>query len=226
MHGPKGLKATRIFLIVSCFVFSCVGATAQVDNDRNDRELQKGIVLETEVLSQGYCASDNLRLHLRLKYTNVGSEPRILYKYTFGIFGHMVSSDPAAALKGKYQYNPSVQLNVSMPAEINAAVPSNSLFVILKPNESHSLEADIHLLLDDGKERSRNYLRPGTHALQLLVGTWYRDPALARTLAARWQKYGVLQWWDIKSEPMTFTIEPFKGVIDCYGESEIGRRRE
>ena len=214
----------RLCLIVTCFVVACSAVFAQTGNDKHDdnRESQTGIVLETKILSQGYCRSDNLHLHLLLKYTNVGSQTRILYKHTFGIFRYMVSSDSAAALKEKYQYNPSIQINVSMPAEVDSAVPNNSLFAILKPNESHTLEVDVHLLIDDGKERSRNYLRPGKHALQLLVGTWYRDAALARTLTARWRQYGNLQWWDIKSEPMEFTIEPFKGVIDCYGESEIG----
>lgn len=214
----------QLCLIVICVVFACFDALAQAGNNKqgDDRESQNGIVLETAVLSQGYCRSDNLHLRLRLKYTNVGTETRILYKHTFGIFRHMVSSDSAAALKGKYQYNPLLQINISMPNEIDSAAPNNSLFTILKRNESHSLEVDIHLLIDDGKERSRDFLRPGNHALQLLVGTWYRDPALARTLAARWRNYGVLHWWDIKSEPMTFTIEPFTGAINCYGESEIG----
>lgn len=216
----------QLCLIVICFVFACSDAFAQAGNNKqaDDRESQDGIVLETAVLSQGYCRSDNLHLHLRLKYTNVETETRILYKHTFGIFRHMVSSDSAAALRGKYQYNPLIQINISMPNEIDSAAPNNSLFTILKPNESHTLEVDVHLLIDDGKENSRDFLKPGKHAMQLLVGTWYRDRALARTLAARWRKYGVLQWWNIKSEPMTFTIEPFKGVINCYGESEIGDR--
>ncbi len=227
-HWSQMTMVLRLCLIVTCFVFACSDAFAQAGNNKpaDDRESQQGIILETAVLSQGYCRSDNLHLHLLLKYTNVGPEPRILYKHTFGIFRHLVSSDSAAALKEKYQYKPSLQINVTMPDAIDSAVPNSSLFAILKPNESHSLEVNVHLLIDNGREYSGKFLKPGKHALQLLVGTWYRDPALARTLAARWRTYGALQWWNIKSEPMEFSIEPFKGVIDCYGERDIGLRSD
>lgn len=61
------------------------------------------IRVTTTVLSQQYCkepssdVSDNLRMKLRLRYTNVGTQPLILYKHENTVFREMISRDPSAA---------------------------------------------------------------------------------------------------------------------------------
>ena len=226
VRRSKTAKVVWPLVLVVCLLHPWSAAFAQSGNlktQRGDPNSRQGLVLETTVVNQGYCRSHNLQLRLLLKYTNVGDTPRILYKHTFSIFRYIVSASTADALKGKHQSDPSLMVHASMPDEVDAPAPNSSFFAILKPKESHTLEVDIHLLINDGKKSSRDFLRPGKHALQLLVGTWYRDPTLAEALATRWREHGILWWHDIKSVPMEFTIKPYNGVIDCYGEPEIGR---
>jgi hypothetical protein len=53
--------------------------------------------LTTEVLEAKFCSSDYLRLKLRLRYFNSGSEPVILYRQSNSIMTYFISRDAKAA---------------------------------------------------------------------------------------------------------------------------------
>ena len=167
--------------------------------------------LRTEVMSQTYCSTENLRLMVRLTFVNSGSETVILYRGGALIARQVVSRNLNSLLKGKYESDVSPMLTGVIPPEVYTQ-PSEQYFAILKPGESYATTKETHLFVNDGP-KSDFKLRPGRHFLRLRVATWFADPAHARELSQRWN--GTLWYWDVVSQPMEFTIKPYDPADTC-----------
>jgi hypothetical protein len=180
--------------------------------------------LTTTVLVQRYCketgsdVSDNLRIKLRLRYTNAGSQALILYKYENTVFREMISRDPLEATAHRYVWDFSLTtVTGGKDPRLDSLVPSAS-FVILRPGQIFDSEAEITVFVRRGREsRESDGLLPGEYILQVSVSTWPESQSLGERLRKRWQGIGALWFGDLTSEPMRLKIEKNRKVLDCSG---------
>lgn len=171
--------------------------------DKPARQLQ----LSTTVLTQEYCGRDDLRLRLRLRFTNVGSEPLIVYRYSLAISRQMISRSYNDALEHRYLKDLEPFVDPMLPQPADAATPDDRLLVTLKPGETHEVDNDVHVFVFDGSKRSADFLRPGHYFLQITVPTWWFSRESADRLAERWRDRGFLWTQDLTSLPMPIDIE-------------------
>jgi hypothetical protein len=181
------------------------------------------IRVTTTVLSQRYCkepgsdVSTNLRMRLRLRYTNVGTQPLILYKHENTVFREMISRDPSAAAARKYVWDFSLTVvNEGKNAIVDTSVPSSS-FIVLRPAQVFDAEAEVTIFVRGGAGvgNDSDGLLPGDYILQVSVSTWPDSEPLGKLLRTRWQNIGLLWFHDLTSEPMLFRIEKKQELEKC-----------
>jgi hypothetical protein len=178
--------------------------------------------LTTSVIAQRYCkepgsdVSDNLRIRLRLRYTNVRSQALILYKHENTVFREMISRNPSEAAAHRYVWDFSLTtVTGGRDARIDVAVPSAS-FVILRPGQFFDSEAEVTIFVRRGRAgKESDGLLPGEYILQVSVSTWPESENLAERLRKRWQGIGTLSFRDLTSEPMRLKIDKRRKVVDC-----------
>ena len=205
--------------IIRLFVLLCMLA-GTVSSQKPEPKLapnhpQTSLELKTDVISQTYCANNNLRLILRFTFRNSGSETLILYRYGFVIGRYGLNKDLNSVKKGKYKYDVRPMLTARMPPEVEAGNPNEEFFVILKPGESFGTETDAYLGIDDGSGSDHSLKPRGRYFLQLQVATWFADPARARELSERWRNTGTLWYGDLISLPMELLIKPYDLKDSC-----------
>lgn len=179
--------------------------------------------LTTNVLSQRYCreegsdSSDNLRLKLRLQYTNVGSEPLIIYKHENSVFREMVSRNAADAAAHKYLWDFSVtSVTEGRLPTLDRGLPEDRLFVVLRPAQAFEGEAEITVFVRRGLAGNQSDgLLAGDYLLEVSVSTWPVSQDLAELLRQRWKGIGLLWFRDLNSEPMLFRIEKNPKLENC-----------
>lgn len=178
--------------------------------------------LTTSLVSSQYCkepgsdTSINLRLKLRLQYTNLGQQPLILYKYDNSISRTMVSRDPADAFNQRYLWDMSLTtVTGGKDVTIESAAPSTS-FSVLAPGQFYETETETTVFVRrkiNGGESDG--LAPGQYLLQVIVSTWPESGDLAKRLSERWQANGLLWSKPLKSEPMAFKIHAKRKEVNC-----------
>lgn len=198
------------------FVFAiCAFATTAVAQAPSAPQLQ----LTASILEQSYCSANadaiTLRLKIRLRYTNVSSQPVILYKGHDLFFQTKIRSEADAA-KQSYQVH---LLNMHYFDEeferIEARSPSK-VFVTRGQNQSFERELIVGIgVTDHAKERTSNSVHPGPHALQLIVSTWYQSPKLAEELRQKWQRKGYLWSQPLSSVPIKVDIQKPNAAPAC-----------
>lgn len=173
--------------------------------------------LTTEVLEAKFCASDYLRLKLRLRFFNASSEPVILYRQSNSIMTYFISRDANAAEQEKYEqkYSP-LQRTVESPESIDTDGPDERTFIILQAGNFFEVtsQADLPFIFD-GKNNDEDLLRPGSHVLQIRIRTWQESPELAGRLRERWQRQGYLWTKSLVSRPMPFNVARNPTVVQC-----------
>ena len=92
--------------------------------------------------------------------------------------------------------------------------PDEASFIILKPAESFSVEADCRVSVYDGTNATKEDLHPGNYILQVRVDTWryYAEPKKYRE---KWINKGYLWSEIVTSETMPFRIEKHPKVVPC-----------
>lgn len=196
---------------LSLMLLLCFTCSVTVADDANPEEQ---LQLTTSIVEQRYCSSTSLLLTLRLNFTNVGQQPIILYKDSSVIGRYMVSRNPRAAMRRRYEsrVTPSYSL---LGSGVRFDIPDESLFVTLRPGESHSLEKTIYLSVSDGTGETDYLLRAGNHVLQVAVSTWYHHPELIVGLREQWRQRGFLWTNSITSAPMPFTVDRRRQIVSC-----------
>ena len=124
----------------------------------------------------------------------------------------MVSGDLAAAKNKQYEQD----LRYDDPgAGAGLESPFFSDFTILKTGEVIEFEQPVSVYLFDAKRGAEQFLREGTHFLQVDVASWpyIADPAPFRR---NWKDKGYLWFEGITSEPMPFTINKDRQIIQCH----------
>lgn len=123
----------------------------------------------------------------------------------------MVSRDLEAASKKQYERD----LRDDNPgANTGLDSPLFSDFKIVKPEEVVEFEEPVSVYLFNQKRKAEQFLKEGSHLLQVDVGSWpyIMDPAPFRR---EWRAKGYLWFEGITSEPMPFTIEKDRPIIKC-----------
>jgi hypothetical protein len=178
--------------------------------------------LTINVLTQRYCkepgsdTSDNLRMKLRLRYTNAGTRPLILYKHQNTVFREMISRNPLDAAAHRYVWDFSLtQVTGGKDSTIDGPVP-NSSFAVLRPGQFFDGEAEITIFVRRGRtSKEPDGLLPGAYFLQVSVSTWPETASMAERLRKRWQGIAPLWFHDLTSEPAQFKIEKNRKVVGC-----------
>ena len=173
--------------------------------------------LTTEVLESKFCARDYIRLKLKLRYFNLGSESVILYRRSDNIMTYFISRDANAAKREKYKqrYSP-LQRILGTLESIDSDSPAEQTFVILKPGDSFEVTSQADLpFIYDGTNNDENLLRPGSYVLEIRARTWEGGPELAASLRERWQRHGYLWTKSLISRPMQFNVEKNPTVVRC-----------
>jgi len=211
---------TLVWLILFGSVFVAEGqsdrpaismADSTIDIKRGKVQMQ----LSTTVVKQEYCDNDHVRFKLRLRLSNVGAEPVILYRYSLAITQRMVSRSLKNAATGRYVENLTPYVDPVLPEPANEATPDNQLLVSLRPGESYEIDDDFHLSVFDGSTETSDFLRPGSYFLQIRVPTWYWGQEKAVKLRDRWREYGFLWTRDLTSLPMPFSVDKHRRTVKC-----------
>lgn len=184
-------------------------ASAQVAGKR--AELQ----LTTSIIEQKYCDSNQLRMTLQLNYTNGGTRPLILYKYSTAVFHTLVSLNTEDAAAKKYAQEMYYTVNLVGDLEQPEASAPGDEFVILQPHQSYTIKARVIIFLYDGHSTSLRNLRAGEYFLQVDVRTWYEEEKTAKRLNKRWRPVGFLWTDDVRSLPMPFEVKQQHQTINC-----------
>lgn len=194
------------------------GMLAQTDAAAGELPLR----LTINILTQRYCeepgsdTSDNLRMKLRLRYTNAGTRPLIMYKHENTVFREMISRNPLDAAAHKYVWDFSLtQVTGGKDSTIDSPVPSSS-FAVLRPGQFFDGEAEITVFVRRGRtSKESDGLLPGEYFLQVSVSTWPETAILAERLRNRWESIGTFWFHDLTSEPVQFKIEKDRKVVSC-----------
>jgi hypothetical protein len=142
---------------------------------------------------------------------NVGQRSLILYKNSSVIGRYEVSRGVNSE---RYEMDVS-PMKTLFASGLRSDAPDESLFVTLLPRQSHSLDLEFQLAIDDGTKATKRFLRAGDHVLRIAVWTWYYSPASARDFRTRWRKRGFLWSETVRSLPMTFSVEKQPKISIC-----------
>ena len=215
----RAKKLMCLLLVPACFGWPgvaraqrCYGghaARAPIGGERQEPPLR----LTTGIVGQRYLKNDDgsltLHLQLRLRYTNVGYQPLILYKGSKLIHRHTTSRSAADAEAGRFTSDYALSISSAGGAELDES-SLDRLFVILQPGESYERDALNVVALQvtpDAPETPGAALTPGEYVLQVTTSTWPDSEELARELGGRWQGAGLL-WHDpAVSAPVPFRVE-------------------
>lgn len=157
---------------------------------------------------------------LQSEYKNTGDKDLILFKYALYPFQYRVSKTVQAALDKRYETVISPMMG-SGPSHVQwRDKPPTDYFVVLKPQQSYLPVNTIKTVLvlnESDKPRSKQYLAPGEHVLQLKVATWPIEEDRAAEFRDRWQRFGSLWTDNVLSIPMTFRVDKSRERLlsDC-----------
>lgn len=166
--------------------------------------------LKTSIVEKKYCSDDDLRLVLRLTFTNMGRQSLVLYKNSSVIGRYKVSQPHGEG----YEMDVS-PMKTLFTSGLRSDTPDESLFVTLLPRRSYSLDVEFHLAISDGTKATKQFLRAGDHLLRIAVWTWYYSPASAKEFRTKWRKKGILWSETVNSLPMAFSVDSQPKLSVC-----------
>jgi hypothetical protein len=179
--------------------------------------------LTLNLLGSQYCTGDNeidgLLLKLRFVYENRGSGPIILYKHSPWPTRVMIARDAANAVAQQYELDFSLTWYTEKRDERTAcyerAAPTDC-FIIIPAGKSYEADGDVRVFAVRGDAADiPGAVKSGEHALRLVIPTWDESAKLAQELTSRWRSHGSLWSKALTSEPLTFTIDKERKVVDC-----------
>lgn len=211
------LSFLMICFYLYCFLLAYIqpatSGAYQVHKPGQNLQASPQLQLALSVADRRYCSTTNLRLKLRLVFTNIGNMPIVLDRQSSTVGNYKVSRTPEDAANNKYEAD--VIIDYSLLHIFRFDLPSESKFVILKPKESYETETELDIpFIYDGTASTNDDLHAGSHVLQIKVWTWYY-PQSAEEWRVRWQAKGFL-WSDaVTSLPMQFTLEKHPRLAKC-----------
>lgn len=195
-----------VLFVIACSTPSAYGQT------------QKQLQLTTEIIEQSYCSIDqkiSLRLRLKLRYTNVGSQRLIVYNGHDLFFQTRIRSAQASGALVPEVLLLNMRYFDEEFERIDARSPGR-VFVKLAPGAAFERELITGVgVADNSAAVSDTTVRPGPHILQLIVSTWYQSPKLADKLRQQWQREGLLWSQPLYSVPLRLMIDKPSTTPPC-----------
>jgi len=168
-----------------------------------------------------YCeATDelaSLRIKSRLRFTNAGPEPIILWKGRGLIQRVMLGRTLEDIGAKRYVQSASITtFTTTLEVKLSLGPSPGSSFVVLAPGESYEVEAEPSILVAR-HSGSPDWPKPGRYLLQVEVETWPETQELGGILAARWKEWGNL-WMrpTVLSTPLPIDVRKNPKVGDCH----------
>lgn len=186
----------------------------RLPGDSKSTDSQNQLKVSSNILSQTFCSSSNLRLTIRLTLTNVGEQPLIIDRKYFAVYRTVVSRDSESAKKGLHELDVSSMVDLQL-IKLDDSSPDNTLFVTLKAGDSYSVEIEDYIPIKDDIKAHNNYLKPGNYVLQNIILTWGGSSKLGEVLKEKWKHFGSLWLEPLITEPMHFSVDPSHLIGDC-----------
>ena len=190
------------------------------------QETQKPVPLKLtlKVSESRYCVGDDeidgLQLKMRFVYQNRTTGPVILYKHSPTPSRVMVATSIADAVAQRYELDFALTWYSEKGSDdagtcYKESTPSNC-FVLIAPGSSYEADGEVRVLAvrDDTKDVP-GAVKSGEHVLQLVIPTWEESAKLGQEVASRWRSHGSLWYQPLTSEPLTFTIDKERKVVEC-----------
>lgn len=167
------------------------------------------LLLTASVVEQRYCESGvkQLRLKLRLSYSNAGKRRLIMLKGGTSIFKHLISTDLQAAAAGRHKEVTHLSGFVIFDPALTEEPSPGELYTVLGPGDTYETEKDSIIFVSDETEKPARFLPPGDYHLQVQVSTWPESKELADKLRDRWKDVGFFWTRPVTSAPVPFRVE-------------------
>jgi hypothetical protein len=95
------------------------------------------------------------------------------------------------------------------------SAPTNC-FVTIAAGSSYEADGEVRVLAVRGDLKDvSGAVKSGEHVLRLVIPTWDESGKLAQEVAGRWRSHGSLWYQPLTSEPLTFTIDKERKVVEC-----------
>jgi hypothetical protein len=210
------MKVTGLLVILLLYSVSTIGQSEEISSGQEKAPLQLTISLNSKKYCTGDAGLDALRMNLKLRYTNFGEQPLILYKGSNLISRLMISRSFEDATAGRFEVNASLtHVTDEGGAKLEMPTPG-SLFVILPAGASYETQASISVFaVRDEARRIEGAIDSGEHVLQVEVPTWPASNGLAKKLHDLWRQSGCLWYEPVISAPMRFKVEKERKIVDC-----------
>lgn len=193
-----------------------VGRDNQIDNPIISHPMQLTIKVVGETYCEGDSELDGLRLDVLFKYTNVGTQPLIVYKGSNLVSRTMVSRNMDDARAKRFELNSTLTQVTSGGDECFTGPVPNKCFAILTPNSSYEVQGVVGIfVLRETARRIDGAIESGNHVLQAEVVTWPTSNELAKKLSKLWEQSGSLWYRPVVTEPIQFDVKKERCLVDC-----------
>ena len=209
---------TAIFFVV--LLAALVNPTLNAQDTRQQAPLR----LTLKVTDSQYCVADDevdgLNLKLRFSFENRTNGPIILYKMRPFPTRFMVARNLSDAAAQQYELDYSTTWYMDKAGDeadrcYKGASPTDC-FTTIAPGSSYEADGEARVLAVRGDANDvPGAVKSGQHVLQLVVQTWDESGKVAQETASRWHSHGSLWYRPLTSEPLTFTIEKERTVVEC-----------
>lgn len=176
--------------------------------------------LTTSIREWKYCSEEtgdrvSLRMRLRLRYSNVGKTPIILYKESSMILGHKIARTEEELRMGQFESDSRNYWDTGPDVIFDESAP-DARFVVLKTGKFYDVETTYSIGVPvPTAGKVPGLLAPGQHVWLIRVETWPASSELGESLRERWIKWGTLWYAPSTSLPMTFNVQKNPTIVDC-----------
>ena len=197
--------------------FRNCNASASKTNAQHYQPLRLAI----DIIGAKYCRGDDeldvLHLDIQLRYTNVSEQSIILYRGSKLILRQFISRNEKDALDGIHEAELKFTVYpLGVPTIKGGVAPLPASFVILRSGKSYEIRSSTTIIvLRNDEDRIPGAIGSGDHVLQVKVATWTGSKELAERLRKRWQRYGLLWYEPVISQPLPFKVEKRRVVENC-----------
>jgi hypothetical protein len=172
--------------------------------------------LDLEVISQRYCNGDSevgtLQLKSKLRFTNTGQRPLLLFKGAGMISRVIVASTADGGAR------PELDMLVTTISDSSHAMhrtdrPGTN-FVTLHTNKAFETDGLVAIPFRRAETRIASLI-PGLYFLQVSAETWPDSRQPGTVLREHWKAFGYLWLDSVTSRPLAVTIDRNPTIVSC-----------